>query len=325
MEFKDYYAVLGVRPEADDKTIRDAYRKLARQYHPDVNPGDPSAEERFKEINEAYQALGDPEKRQKYEALRQQYQQWQQRGAAAGGRGFDWGEWQAAPGERATTRTVSPEDLEDLFGDRSPFSDFFSSIYGDVDRGDGGRERAARPRRGRDLDAAVEITLAEAFNGTARTLQVGDRRIEARIPPGVDTGSRVRLAAQGSSGAGGGPPGDLFLVIEVMPHAQFERVGDDLHGDVPVDLFTAAVGGEARVPVLDGTVKLKIPPRTQADRVFRLRGKGMPRLGQPHQRGDLYARVKLVLPEPLRDDELETLRSLKEARQVEQPSDGVRR
>jgi len=312
MDFKDYYAVLGVGPDADEKTIRDAYRKLARQYHPDVNPGDPQAEERFKEINEAYQALGDPEKRQTYEELRRQYQQWQQTGARGG---FDWSQRQAAPGERAYTRTVSPEDLQDLFGDRSPFSDFFSSIYGDVDYGDGGRGSGARPRRGRDLDAPVEITLAEAFSGTTRTLQVGDRRIEARIPPGVDTGARVRLAAQGNPGAAGGPPGDLYLVIAIAPHPQFEREGDDLHSEVPIDVLTAAVGGEARVPTLEGTVKLKIPPRTQADRVFRLRGKGMPKLGQSQQRGDLYVRVKLVLPDPLTDAELETLRTLAQARQ----------
>jgi len=306
MEFKDYYAVLGVPPDADQKMIRDTYRTLARQYHPDVNPGDKQAEERFKEINEAYQALSDPEKRQKYDALRQQYQQYQRRGAADG---FDWEAWQAPPGERVYTRTVSPEDLEDLFGEAAPFSDFFESIFG--------QPRAARmpqPRRGRDLEVPVEITLEEAFQGTSRTLEVGDRRIEARIPPGVRTGSRVRLSGQGSPGIGGGPPGDLYLIIEVAPHPQFEREGDDLEIEVPVDVFTAAAGGRVRVPTLDGSVMLKIPPRTQADRRFRLRGKGMPRLGQPRERGDLYARVKLVLPEPLSDAELETLRTLAQAR-----------
>jgi curved DNA-binding protein len=311
MEFKDYYAALGVAPDADDQAIKQAYRKLARQYHPDVNPGDKQAEERFKEINEAFQALSDPERRRKYDEMRSQYQRWQQRG----GRGdFDWGQWQAAPGEQVYTYNVSPEDLEDLFGDASPFSDFFSSIYGRAEGGPARRAREARPRRGRDVEALVEITLEEAFHGTTRSIQIGDRRIEARIPAGVRSGSRIRLAGQGAPGVAGGPAGDLYLNVEVAPHAQFERDGDDLRVTVPVDIYTAASGGEVRVPTLDGAVMLKIPPRTQADRVFRLRGQGMPRLEMPTERGDLYARVKLILPEPLSDSELETLQQLAQAR-----------
>ena len=306
MDFKDYYAALGVSPDADQQAIRQAYRKLARQYHPDVNPGDKAAEDRFKEINEAYEALNDPEKRQKYDALREQYRQWQQRG----GRGdFNWGQWQAGPGERVYTQTVSPDDLEDLFGGESPFSDFFGSMFGQR-----GRTGPAGPRRGRDLEAPVEISLDEAFHGTSRSLQVGDRRIEARIPPGVRTGSRIRLSGQGSPGTGGAASGDIYLMVEVAPDPRFEREGDDLHIEVPVDMFTAAAGGQVRVPALDGSVMLKIPPRTQADRTFRLRGKGMPRLERPAERGDLLAHVKLVLPERLSDAEFETLRSLAEAR-----------
>jgi curved DNA-binding protein len=304
MEFKDYYAVLGVPADADDKTIRQAYRKLARQFHPDVNPGDKQAEDRFKEISEAYEALSDPEKRQNYEALRQQYQHWQQQG---GRRDFNWQNWQATPGERVYTRTVSPDDLENLFGTDSPFSDFFGTTFGQGTRG-----RARRRRRGRDSDVPVEITLEESFNGTSRTLEVGGRRIEARIPPGVRTGSRVRLAGQGEPGSGGA--GDLYLTIEVLPHAEFERQGDDLYVDVPVDIFTAAAGGEARVPALDRAATLKIPPRTQAGRTFRLRGKGMPRRERSGERGDLYARVRLVLPEPLTEHELETLQAFGRAR-----------
>jgi curved DNA-binding protein len=310
-EFKDYYAVLGVAPDADEQAIKQAYRKLARQYHPDVNPGDKQAEERFKEINEAYQALSDPERRRKYDDLRRQYQHWQQRGGTGP---FNWDQWQVRPGERVYTRTVSPEDLEDLFGGAAPFSDFFSAIFGDVrDRG-----RATGPRRGRDLDLPVEITLEEAFHGTTRTLQLDGRRLEARIPPGVRSGSRVRLAGQGNPGAAGGPPGDLYLVVQVAPHPQFERDGDDLTTVVPVDIYTAAVGGEVRVPTLDGAVLLKIPPRTQADTVFRLRGKGMPRLERPSERGDLYARVRLVLPDDLSERELAALRELAAARRGEQ-------
>ena len=311
MEFQDYYAALGVAPDADEQAIKQAYRKLARQYHPDVNPGDKQAEERFKEINEAYQALSDPERRRKYDELREQYQRWQQRG----GRGdFNWGWWEPEAGEQAYTYNVSPEDLEDIFGDASPFSDFFSSIYGQEAGGPARRAREVRPRRGRDIEATAEITLEEAFRGTTRSIQVGDRRIEARIPPGVRTGSRVRLAGQGAPGMAGGPAGDLYLNIEVALHSQFERDGDHLRVVVPVDIYTAATGGEARVPTLEGAVMLKIPPRTQADRVFRVKGKGMPRLEKLAERGDLYARAKLVLPESLSDSELETLRQLAQAR-----------
>lgn len=310
--FKDYYAALGISPDADEKSIKQSYRKLARQYHPDVNPGNKSAEEKFKEINEAYQVLGDPEKRSKYDALRQQYQQWQQRG---GDSGFNWGQWQAAPtGERGYTRTVSPEDLQDLFGEESPFSDFFTSIFGQGI----GPGRDPRPRRGRDAEVAVELTLEEAFYGTMRTIQADNRRIEARIPPGVCTGSRVRLAGQGNPGTGNASGGDLYLIIEVLPHPQFERDNDDLRCVISVDIYTAASGGEIRLQTLDGAVMLKIPPRTQADRTFRLRGKGMPHLGQPTERGDLYAKVKLVLPENLRDDEMAVLQKLAQQRQSEQ-------
>ena len=314
MEFKDYYAVLGVAPDSDEKTIKQAYRKLARQHHPDVKPGDKQAEERFKEINEAYQALGDPERRKKYDELRTQYQAW----SARGGRGeFDWGRWQASPGESSRTYTVSPEDLEDLFGGESPFSDFFGSIFG----GTGGWSRAGeqkpRPRRGRDHEAEVEITLEEAFRGTTRALQIGDRRIEARIPPGVRPGSRVRLAGQGSPGSSGGTAGDLYLVVDVAPHPVFVRDGDDLRADARVDFYTATLGGEARVPTIDGAVTLKIPPRTQADKTFRLRGKGMPRLGLSAERGDMWARVKLVLPEPMTESEVEGLRKLADERKTQ--------
>lgn len=313
MEFKDYYEILGVPPDADQKTIKQTYRKLARQYHPDVNPGDKEAEEKFKTINEAYQALSDPEQRKKYDELRAQYQRWQQTGGRP--RDFNWEDWFAQPGEGVNVQYSTVEDLEDLFGSESPFSDFFTSIFGQAR---GQRRRAPSPRRGQDVEVEVEITLEEAYRGATRLLQIGDRRIEARIPPGVRTGSRVRLAGQGEPGRSGGPAGDVYLVIRIQPHPTFELEGDDLHTEVRVDIYTAVVGGEARVPTLDRPVLLKIPPRTQADRSFRLRGKGLPRLGDPDTRGDLYARVKLVLPENMSDEEVETFRKLAEARKERQ-------
>ncbi len=309
MEFKDYYQILGVAPDADEKTIRQAFRKLARQYHPDVNPGDKAAEERFKAINEANQVLSDPEQRKKYDALRAQYQHWQQSGGRP--QDFNWQAWSAQPDEGVYVRYGTLDDLQDLFGGESPFSDFFTTIFG---RARGAEQRTPRPRRGRDLASEVTVTLEEAFRGTTRALQIGDRRIEAKIPPGAYTGLRLRLAGQGEPGSQGGPAGDLYLNIRVAPHATYERDGDDLHTEVPVDIYTAALGGEVRLPTLDGAVMLKIPPHTQSGRTFRLRGKGMPRLDDPSARGDLYARVKLMLPDPLSERELQAFRELAAAR-----------
>ncbi|HKP53949.1 MAG TPA: J domain-containing protein [Chloroflexia bacterium] len=317
MDFKDYYQILGVSPDATEKEIKQTFRKLARQYHPDVNPGDKSAEGKFKEVNEAYQVLSDAEQRKKYDAMRAEYQQWQKMGGRRQGQDFDYSSWAAQPGEVSGVR-YSAEDLEDLFGGDSPFSDFFTSSFGGARAswsGQGGRAGAAsRPRRGRDLEHEVEITLEEAFHGASRLLQIGDRRIEAKIPPGVDTGSRIRLAGQGEPGRNGGEAGDIYLVVRVLPHPTFERQGDDLYVEAPVDIYTAALGGEVRVPTLDGAVMLKIPPRTQSGRSFRVRGKGMPKRGDRKNRGDLYARINLVLPEPLTERELEAFRELAAAR-----------
>lgn len=312
MEIRDYYAELGVKPDAGDKEIKQAYRKLARENHPDVKPGDQQAEARFKAINEAYQTLGDPEKRKQYDTLRQQYQQWQHNGGVNAGYGWPNGAGGAggAGGRVYSSGNLSPEDLEELFGDGAPFADIFGSMFGQ-----GGRTADPRPHRGRDIETLVEVTLEEALHGTSRMIHAGEQRIEARIPPGVQTNSRIRLSGQGQPGLAGGPAGDLYLVIEVLPHPQFAREGNDLHTEVPVDIYTAAIGGEARVQTLDGSIKLKIPPRTQADKLFRLRKQGMPRLDKPDERGDLYARVKLVLPEDLDDNELDTLRDLAQNRQ----------
>jgi curved DNA-binding protein len=320
VDFKDYYEILGLSPDADQKTIKQTYRKLARQYHPDVNPGNKEAEEKFKTINEAYQALSNPEQRKKYDELRAQYLRWQQTGRQPGVGGqqdFNWQNWAAQPGEEAYVHYSTVEDLDDLFGSESPYSDFFTSIFGQAR---GRRSRPSGPSRGPDMEVEVDVTLEEAYHGGTRLIQLGDRRIEARIPPGVRTGSRVRLAGQGEPGRNGGPAGDLYLVIRVRPHPVFELEGDDLHTEAPVDIYTAVLGGEVRVPTLDRPVLLKIPPQTQADRSFRLRGKGMPKPGDPNTRGDLFARVKLVLPEQMSEQELEAFRELAAARKSRQPA-----
>ena len=202
---------------------------------------------------------------------------------------------------------ANAEDLEDLFGSESPYSDFFTNIFGQARRSGRGRSRDASPspRRGRDVEYEVDLTLEEAFHGADRLLEIDGHRIQASIPPGVRTGSRVRLTGQGEPGRNNGPAGDLYLVVNILPNETFEREGDDLHIEVPVDIFTAIAGGEIRVPTLERPLILKIPPRTNAGRSFRLRGKGMPHLGDPKTHGDLFAQVRLVLPDPLTDQEVE--------------------
>ena len=311
MEYKDYYKILGVDRNATQKEIKQAYRRLARKYHPDVNPGDPSAQERFKEINEAYEVLSDPEKRRKYDQLGASWHQWQRMGGRP--QDFDWSQWFTWPeGGRVHVRYGTMEDLGDLFGDLGGFSDFFQRIFGGM--GGGPRVRTetwgTAARRGQDIEQEVEITLEEAYHGTTRLIQVTGRRLEVKIPPGVKTGSRVRIAGEGGMGIGGGPRGNLYLRVKVLPHPIFERRGDDLHCEVDVDLYTALLGGEVRVPTLKGDVMLKIPPETQNGKTFRLKGLGMPHLKDAHRRGDLYARVQIRLPERLTEREKELFRQL---------------
>ena len=324
MDYKDYYGILGVQPNAEKKVIQQTYRQLARKYHPDVNPGNKEAEEKFKTINEAYQVLSNAEQRKKYDELRAQYQQWQQTGGRQ--QDFDWQNWSASragtgtagasqPGKGARVQYASPEDLEDLFGSASPYSDFFTSIFGQARQSGSGRSTPPSARRGRDVEYEIDLTLEEAFHGAERLLEVDGHRIQASIPLGVRTGTRVRLAGKGEPSQNGGPAGDLYLIVKVLPNDTFERDGDDLHIDIPVDIFTAIVGGETRIPALERPLTLTIPPRTNANQTFRLRGKGMPYLRELNKRGDLFARVRLVLPDSLTDQEVNSIRALASARQ----------
>jgi curved DNA-binding protein len=323
MEFQDYYAVLGVPKTATEKEIRTAYRKLARKHHPDVNPGNKEAEDRFKQINEAYEVLSDAEKRKKYDEVGsrwREYEQWQRAQQATGqqagqGQPFDWADFAGSGpgGARYEYRTVDQDDLHDMFGDESPFSDFFEGLFGGQGGSTAGGPRAAgrrgaradRPRAGADLEQPVEVSLADAYRGTALQVELRSadgktRRLEVKIPPGVRTGSRVRVRGQGGPGQAGGPAGDIYIVVTVRPDRRFERRGDDLHTEIQVPVQTMLLGGEARVPTPDGRMlALSIPPGTPDGRVFRLRGQGMPRLGRANARGDLHAAVHARLPEKL--------------------------
>jgi curved DNA-binding protein len=312
MDFKDYYSSLGVAKTATDKEIKQAYRKLARKHHPDVNPGDKAAEARFKEINEAYEVLGDPAKRKKYDELGANWRAYEQ--AGAGGPGFDpsqFGGWNVNFGGGSQSggfRTMTEDEMREMFGDEHPFSDFFQTFFGGAGAGEGARRgrtgRSRGQRAGRDVEQEIELGLEDAYHGTTRRLSIKHdghaRTVDVRIPAGVVDGSRVRVAGEGEVGSGGAQSGDLYLRIRLAPHPRFERKGRDLHTRVAVPLTTAVLGGEAEVPTFSGkSLRLKIPSTTQNGQVFRLRGHGMPVAGKPDEHGDLYATVDVQLPRTL--------------------------
>jgi molecular chaperone DnaJ len=322
MPGKDYYTILGVGRGAPEKEIKQAYRRLARKYHPDVNPGDKSAEAKFKEINEAHEVLSDPEKRKKYDQFGDQWQYADQFAKAGQGAQRDFGK-----GGAYTTFD---------FGDLGDLGDIFSGAFQGFGTGSGTGRRAARPR---SIEHPVDVTLEEAYQGTKRVIQlqaeepcptcggtgrVGrarcstcggagrllkPRRLEVKIPAGVGDGSKVRIAGQGSQGYSGSK-GDLYLVVRVLPHQVFERKGDDLHTEVAIPLAAAMLGGEVAVPTLKGKVALKVPPETQNGKVFRLAGQGMPHLNDS-SRGDLFARVKVMLPTRLTQQEKQLFEQLR--------------
>ena len=319
MDVKDYYKILGVPRTADEKELKKAFRKLAQQYHPDKNPGDKEAERKFKEINEAHTVLSDADKRGKYDKFGAQWEQY----SRAGGRpeDFNWGGMGGGGG--AQSHSLSPEELEQIFGN-SGFSSFFDSLFGGSNTGGGmgGRRSGTRTRSGTGVgfdpysgvarqstqEVAVQVTLEEAFLGSTRQLLSADgTRFDVNIPRGVKSGSKVRM--RGAAGRG-----DILLNVEVLPHAQYTREEDNLRLRVPVDLYTAVLGGEVRVSSLDKTVVLTIPAGTQGGKLFRLRGLGMPNLKQPDQRGDLLAEVTITTPVNLSEEELQLFAQLRALR-----------
>ncbi len=340
--YKDYYKTLGVEKTADAKAIKQAYRKLARKYHPDQNPGNKAAADRFKEINEANEVLSDPEKRRRYDELGADWARY----ADAGPGGFGGRPGGAGPGGYRVH--------VDQSGDLGGFSEFFRTFFGDLGARGGRFEGVefedqglfgarGRARRGQDLETEVEITLEEAHAGARRTLEfqqlevcgtcrgsgrqgkepcgtcggsgqvARSHRVEVKIPAGVRDGSRVRAAGEGGAGASG-PRGDLYLRVRVQPHAVFERREDDLHVELPIAVWEAALGAEVEVPTLRGKVSMKIPPETSSGRIFRLPGYGLPHV--KGGRGDQLVRVRLVVPRELTPREralFEELRGLRPA------------
>jgi curved DNA-binding protein len=297
MDYKDYYKVLGVERNASEADIRKAYRKLAMQYHPDRNPNDKQAEERFKEINEAYQVLSDSQKRAHYDRLGSDYSNWQRRGAPGD---FNWDQYGGGfPGGVH----VEYGDIDDLFGGAGGFSDFFRTIFGrgaeGMGTGTGTRTRSRQQPQGYQQE--LEITLEEAYKGTMRVLQTDGKQKQVHIPAGVRTGSKVRVAGAGPNGL------DLYLIMDVRDDPRFERRGNDLHTTATTSVFTAILGGEAEVETLDGKIKLNVPMGTQPEQVFRLAGRGMPSVKNAKEKGDLYVRLKVQIPKHLSPKQRELL------------------
>jgi DnaJ-class molecular chaperone len=339
MDIKDYYNVLGVDRKASADDIKKAYRKLARKYHPDINPGNTEAENKFKEINEAYEVLSDTDKRAKYDRFGADFNRYQQTGGyGQGGAGFDWSQY------------ASPGGVHVDFGGGG-FSDFFETLFGNTGSratsGYGSMPGMGRRQKGQDYEQPVDVTLEEAFAGTQRQVRLEvpqtcsscggtgvqrqnlcptcdgtgvsgqqTRTLTVKIPAGVDTGARVRVAGEGGPGIGGGPKGDLYLLVNVLGHDRYERTGTELRYRAPVDMYTLMLGGDARVPLLNGkTLTLTIPANTQNGKTFRVRGQGMPKLGQADQRGDLYVIAEAQLPtelSPREKDLVEELRSIRQ-------------
>ena len=328
MEYKDYYKILGVSKNASQEEIKKAYRKLAVKYHPDKNPDDKKAEERFKDIAEAYEVLKDPEKRKRYDELGANWKYYQQQGAGA--EGFDWSKF----GGRRGTRVEFEGDLGDLFGGGG-FSDFFNSFFGGFGTGNTGRSQfrsgpshggpshggpsyggpfgssSGFGAKGQDLESQMSISLEEAYQGVTKILNVNGNQLRLTIKPGIRDGQTLRLKGKGGPGVNG-TAGDLYLKINVSSNATFERKGDDLYVDLPVDLYTAVLGGKANVKTLKGVVSVNIPKGTENGKTLRLKGLGMPNYENNHVFGDLYAKVSVQIPKNLSEEEINLFKQLKQ-------------
>ncbi len=308
MDYKDYYKILGVDKKATPEEIKKAYRKLAVKYHPDKNQGNKQAEEKFKEINEAYDVLGDAEKKKKYDELGENWQHYQQQGGRDGG--FDFSQW--ANAGRGNAGSGSAFHTEFFSGDEQGFSDFFDTFFGS---GFGSSDTGRRSRRsnampGQDLESATDLTLEEAFNGTERQLNLRGQKLKIKLKPGISDGQVLRMKGKGGPGVNGGPNGDLYIKIHVLPHSRYERKENDLYFDQPLDAYTAILGGKISVKTIDKTLQVNIPAGTDSGKVFRLKGMGMPLYNDPKQHGDAYARMFITVPKNLSEEEKEMIKKL---------------
>ncbi|MBD1396104.1 J domain-containing protein [Pontibacter sp. JH31] len=306
MEYKDYYKILGVEKSASQADIKKAYRALAKKYHPDKTKGDKAAEEKFKDISESYEVLGDEQKRKQYDELGANWRHFQQQGG---------GPFRGQQPGGGFGGTYYEGDASDKFGG-SGFSDFFEQFFGGGFAQQGGDFRGrGRAPRGQDYEAEMAITLQEAYSGTSRLLNVNNQQLRITTKPGVADAQVLRIKGKGGPAMGGGTPGDLYIRVQVQPFPGIERQGDDLHTKLNLDMYTAILGGEVQVNTLSGKLKLKIPAGTQNGKTLRLRGKGMPLYGKPDQHGDLYVKIEVQLPVHLTDEELHLMQQLRDLHQ----------
>jgi curved DNA-binding protein len=297
MDFVDYYKILGLDKNASESDIKSAYRKLARKYHPDLNPNDKSANKRFQEINEAHEVLSDPDKRKKYDKY-----------------GSDWKhaeEFEKARQSQAHARQSQPFG-EGAYGysggmGEEDFSEFFSSMFGAAGGGRGSRQTKFR---GQDYNAELQLTLAEAYTTHKQTLTVNGKNIRITIPAGIEDGQVIKLKGHGGPGVNGGPNGDLYITFAIAPHPTFKRSGNDLYTTVDLDLYTAVLGGETTLDTLAGKLKLKVNPETQNGTKIRLKGKGFPVYKKEGEFGDLYVTYSIKIPTNLTEKQKELFREL---------------
>ncbi len=314
MKYKDYYKILGVSKEATEKEIKKAYRSLAGKYHPDKNPNDKSAEEKFKEINEANEVLSDPEKRKQYDVLGEDWAAYQQGGG-------DWRQYTQQGRREADRGSQFEGDPSEFFGrggGGEGYSSFFDQFFGGggTFRGGGQRQPAFH---GQDLEAEMAITLLEAFQGSKRTFELNGRKLRIAIKPGAFAGQRLRLKGQGQPGINGGPSGDLYIVLRVQPDARFRREGDNLVTEKNIDLYTTILGGKIEVDTMTGKVKITIPKGSNSGKTLRLKGKGMPKHNKPNEQGDLLVKLNVNIPQHLTGEEealFEKLRAIREQETV---------
>ena len=310
MEYKDYYKTLGVAKTASQSEIKKAYRKLAVKYHPDKTKDNKAAEEKFKEVTEAYEVLKDPEKRKKYDELGANWKMYEQQ--AANGRGT-----YGSPFGGGRTQREFSEDYSDIFGSGG-FSDFFESFFGGAGgAGEPYTRRTSYAPKGQDHKASITIPLSQAYQGVTPVINVGGKRIRIKLKAGIEDGQTLKIAGKGGEGIQGGPAGDLFLSIHIEPHPSITRQGDDLYTEVPVDIYTAILGGKTTIETLKGAVTITIPAGTDNGKVLRLKGLGMPNYRNNERFGNLFATVSLTTPKNLSEEELELVRKLQALHQQE--------
>ncbi len=321
MEYKDYYKILEVSKTSTDAEIKSAYRKLANKYHPDKNKNDKTSEEKFKEINEAYQVLGDADKRKKYDNLGMNWNRHQSTGGTSDN--FNWDEWFQQPkGGRGRRKAENPKGdyktYREFFSRGGGVSDFFERIFGNTVNDFRGFTQEQgyykQPESGQAIEVELEITLEEAYRGSVRLVQVGDKKVEVQIKQGITEGQVIRLSGLGNPGKNGGLNGDVNVKIKIKPHSKLERKGDDLYVEVWLDYFTLILGGSAKIKTFSGTIKFNVPQYSQNGKLLKLSNQGMPKYNKADEKGDLYIKVLAKLPEELTEEEQNLIKALKELR-----------